>query len=370
MARKPTKHYFIRDGYIHVCGTRKLIERLGGIPPDNKKYYRRTTELPATEENIRYIEAHAVEVLLHIVAKKRTNSEIFGKYAFEVLRQTAQSRSTGTQKEYISMVKRFMMPYFEHHQLREITHSDLRNWQNALLEEGASKDRVRRVANVFRMILEEAVYDAQIDTNPFNRVRLVKKDAPKPKVPYTIDEIERIIAHSRGWFRTYFVVSIMTGLRPKEVRELKWSDISFRQKEISVFQTKTGRYKRVPLIYACEQALISLQKDRQTEWVFPSEHGKPFTDGKNINKYHFKPLLEELGIEYKSLHVTRHMFASILISNGIDINWVSKVMGHASIETTLKYYNIFSGETRFHENANIANNIIKSTFSLEKKKES
>jgi len=365
-----SKHYFIRDGYIHVCGSRRLIQRMGATPPDANKYYRRATGMLATEENIAYIEEHAVEVLLHIVVKKSIIERKFGAYALQALESTSQNRSASTQKTYISQVKRFINPFFEHFMISDISHSDIRNWQNAMLEQGRSKHTTAKTAMLFRYILQEAQYDGLIETNPFRRVKIIKPDHPKRKEPYTNDEIEQIIEHADGWFRAYFITSLMTGLRPSEIRYLRWENIDFKYKRINIFQKKTKRWKTIPVIPAVEKALLlHYENSSSDEWVFPSEHGKPFTENKNINKYHFKPLLQKLGIPYKSLHVTRHMFASVLISNGMDINWVSRVMGHTNIETTLKYYNIYNAENSFDKNAQVANNIIKTTFSIKDTKE-
>ena len=43
-------------------------------------------------------------------------------------------------------------------------------------------------------------------------------------------------------------------------------------------------------------------------------------------------------IQVRKLYNLRHIFASQLISKGEDITWVSKTLGHESVQTTLKYY--------------------------------
>jgi integrase len=55
----------------------------------------------------------------------------------------------------------------------------------------------------------------------------------------------------------------------------------------------------------------------------------------------WKRTLEVSGIEYRTLYNTRHSFASLMISKGEDVLWVSHMLGHASPEMTLKKYTRF-----------------------------
>lgn len=52
----------------------------------------------------------------------------------------------------------------------------------------------------------------------------------------------------------------------------------------------------------------------------------------------FKRILEKSGVKARVLYNLRHTFASILISKGADITWVSKTLGHKDISITLKIY--------------------------------
>jgi len=73
---------------------------------------------------------------------------------------------------------------------------------------------------------------------------------------------------------------------------------------------------------------------------------KPFYSHDVLNK-RFKELLEKINIKERSLYNLRHTFASHMISNiqnGIDILWVSKMLGHKDISITLEVYAKFIKE--------------------------
>ncbi len=70
----------------------------------------------------------------------------------------------------------------------------------------------------------------------------------------------------------------------------------------------------------------------------------------DIINIHFKKLLKLNGIEIRTLYNLRHTFASQLISNGANIVWVSKMLGHKDVSITLKVYTKFimeNEDTRF-----------------------
>ena len=52
----------------------------------------------------------------------------------------------------------------------------------------------------------------------------------------------------------------------------------------------------------------------------------------------FIKLLSELNLEKRSLHNTRHTFASIMLNNGVEPLWVSSTLGHSNLNVTLEIY--------------------------------
>jgi len=100
-------------------------------------------------------------------------------------------------------------------------------------------------------------------------------------------------------------------------------------------------------------ALQALQNQykltKNYEYIFVNSSNEHFYSHDIIN-LNFKRLLKLNNIEQRTLYNLRHTFASQLISNGADIVWVSKMLGHKDVSITLKVYTKFIQEqedTRF-----------------------
>jgi integrase len=78
-----------------------------------------------------------------------------------------------------------------------------------------------------------------------------------------------------------------------------------------------------------------LTKGNIFDMVFLSNFNKPFYSHDTI-ALQFKALLDDNDTRY--LYQLRHTFASLMISNGEEITWVSQMMGHKSSDITLRIY--------------------------------
>jgi integrase len=150
---------------------------------------------------------------------------------------------------------------------------------------------------------------------------------------------------------------VSTGIRPGEIVALKWSDIDFDNRTITINKTTVsgtvGNVKTPSSIRKVDmlpQAYNSLQKQllltQNYYTVFINQSKEPFFSHDIIAKL-FKELLTKSNIKHRPLYNLRHTFTTQMISKGIDITWVSKMLGHKDVSITLKKYTKF-----FHEDNN------------------
>jgi integrase len=163
----------------------------------------------------------------------------------------------------------------------------------------------------------------------------------KPKLPdhdiehFTHAEIEKIIANASPHMRPIIYCAIYTGFRKQNILGLKWSNIDWETKTITIrVKDRTrpgGRVHSIPMSRPLEDLLLKTK--REGEYVF-------LFDGQKIKdiKTAWHATLRRAGVRYRKFHDLRHTTATMLLAKGTDPATLSKILGHSNINTTIKYY--------------------------------
>jgi len=264
-------------------------------------------------------------------------------------------------------------PKFMKLALEDISVLKVEEWRNKKLSKGAASTTVNRQVATLRAVLSKAVEWEIIEHHPLRRLKQLKVDRT-PRVRYlSPDEEQRLfdaleerdkelkLSRKRGnqWreVRGYqlkpdladlhyadrlypmITLSLKTGLRRGEVFSLCWSDISFTTDSplvtVRAEESKSSRVRHVPLSPTALETLTKWQsqRDKRYQLVFPSESGVKLD---NIKKS-WTTLLKRAEITNFRWHDMRHDFASKLVMNGVPLNTVRELCGHADLNTTLRY---------------------------------
>src|SRR5439155_25425729 len=119
--------------------------------------------------------------------------------------------------------------------------------------------------------------------------------------------------------------------------DLRWEHVDFANKILTVPRSKSGKARRVPMNDVVCEVLRSLPSRLKSAWVFPSGNGTTPLDPKNFVRRVFVPALQRARIQNFHWHDLRHTFASRLVMAGVDLRTVQTLMGHESIEMTIRY---------------------------------
>lgn len=329
--------YKIRSNTLYVDGT-----------VDGKRY-RLSTGKEATPMNIKWISKNHRDVLLKLIDKEKPKkSKMLVEYGLDSLETNAYSRKTSTNKGYMSLFNKHIVPYFKHYELNEIRPSDIKRWQGKLLE-GIEPKTVKNARIVLSTILNDAVEDELIAKNPTDKVKLPKALVKDDIVPFTLTEVKAMLSSSDAWMESFLTTAFFTGMRTGELMALKWEDINFVSNKIHVRRsirqgiegtTKNGKDRLIDMLPVVASALKKKYRENglKYDYIFTSRLGKPYTESNSIIRWKWKPLLKRCSIDYRKLYNTRHTFATTMLLNGEDVLWVSKTLGHADISTTMKYY--------------------------------
>lgn len=147
------------------------------------------------------------------------------------------------------------------------------------------------------------------------------------------EEIVKLLKHCRGHLSPVVVIALNTGMRKGEILNLKWHDIDFRRGIIYLLRTKNNERREIPMNEAVRIALIKVRKHPDSPYVFCNKKGQPFFDVRTS----FSRAIKKAGITNFRFHDLRHTFASHLVMSGVDLNTVRELMGHKSLEMTLRY---------------------------------
>lgn len=243
-----------------------------------------------------------------------------------------------------------IVPYFKDMLVTQIKPIDIKNFQDTLLDKNLGKGTINLTRVLLKQVFNLAILSEHITLNPIKMVDMPQFKSKKVKQkPLTLDEIDLILKQTKGHIRNFLGIAFFTGARSGEILALKWEDIDFVTDTISINKTIAEGYINSPKTNSSNRDIEMLPeakkflKAQQLEtglknsFVFLNKRDEYY--GSNTHFYdHFQKLLKRLGLEQRSLHNTRHTFASMMLNNNIDSLWVSNTLGHENLNITLSIY--------------------------------
>lgn len=229
---------------------------------------------------------------------------------------------------------------------KEITFSDidetwLMRFKHYLLNEKVtsshsklSQNSAHSYFNKVKAALRQAYEERYINENPATRVRGIKAAETKREF-LTWEEVQKISKEpcEGKKLKEAFLFSVLTGLRWSDIIKMTWSEILGSPSEgwhIRFQQQKTKDYEVLP-ITAEARELLGESRARE-ERVFIGLKYSAYT---NVALARW---MVRAGIHRNiTFHCARHTHATLLLSQGVDIYVVSKLLGHKNLKTTEIY---------------------------------
>ena len=221
----------------------------------------------------------------------------------------------------------------------QIESDDLRSYLNSYEQRRhASKvtiDNIRRIMSSFFSWLEDEDY---IVKSPVRRIKRVKT-AVVAKETFTDEQLEavRTACHSA---RDSAIVDMLasTGMRIGELVNLDRSDIDFRERECIV-SGKGNKQRPVYFDARTKQSLITYLRTRHDSnpALFTTLSGKPRRATIDAIESRLRSIGESCNAGRVHPHKFRRTLATHAIDKGMPIEQVQKLLGHAKIDTTMRY---------------------------------
>lgn len=231
---------------------------------------------------------------------------------------------------------------------------ELRAWIGTLT---GSIKTVRNILTPLRNVFEQAINDDLIESNPLDRVKLtqiVPRDKQKSAFlvdPFSMAEIEAILANCQGQERNLWQHAFATGMRTSEFIALQWSAIDWVGYRIPVEQVKVAGVikdyakteaglRKIDMTKGAYDALKAQQAHTKLAggFVFHDQRYDLPWVGDDPLKKRWARILRKAGVRYRNPYQTRHTFASVLLSAGQSPLYVAKQMGHRDTEMITRHY--------------------------------
>lgn len=177
--------------------------------------------------------------------------------------------------------------------------------------------------------------------------------APKPEFDFLdFEEAERLLAGADPAWRPMILVGLKAGLRQGELLALRWEDADLVTGRLLIRRAvargkigtpKSGKGREVPLSAESVRALMSY-RHRKGELVFCAENGRMLRKGEC--KWPLWSACRAAVLRRIGWHVLRHTFASHLVMKGVPLKVVQELLGHATIEMTMRYAHLSPAVSR------------------------
>lgn len=212
-------------------------------------------------------------------------------------------------------------------------------------EKPIAPSTARLYFNTFVTALNEAVRDGVIDKNPTSQL---KKEEKKPlkrsgndRGYLEIEEVKKLMETPCNDEQTKmaFLFACFCGLRLSDIKDLKWQDIKYNADGgavVSKIQVKTRQSIIVPLSANALEWLPDRGKAKDKDAVFDLH--SHFTINRSVKRW-----AKDADINKNvTFHLSRHTFATTLLTLGADIYTTSKLLGHQNLKTTQIYAEVVS----------------------------
>lgn len=297
------------------------------------------------------------------------------------------SHKTDTVKEstleQLEVIKRLHIePYFSEFKIFQITRSDVIKWtkqyEDMKDDEGNAKysfgTRLKYLVTL-KDVFSHAVNIMEVlHKAPTNKVNLATRGVVSVKQDikyYKLNELDMLLNYLETYepprFKEYQIYYVLvyflsrTGLRISEALSLRWSDLdgnkisinkqtSRTDNQLNITTLKTvSSYRVIEIDDDTVELLHSFRKIQQKMIlkhskfirnkdviIFQTYNGNYMTPG-TIREV-LKGYCLDAGIEYKGTHVFRHTHAVLGLESGADLLYISRRLGHGSIQTTADTY--------------------------------
>jgi len=237
--------------------------------------------------------------------------------------------------------------------LASLSPRHVRTFRDSLARAGHSPVTVNGALKILSAPFNAALRLGYIPVNPCAGVEPLRDDADAEKDVFTSEQVGALIGAAEGDWKGVILAGYFTGLRLRDVTELRWDAVDFKTGLLRVKTRKTGAVVVLPVHPDFSAWLAEQTRGIGKAPIFPSLAGKT-GGGKSGLSMKFRGIMGRAGIVGRvlrqraensagrtqsslSFHSLRHSFNSALANAGVAQELRQKLTGHASAAMNAKY---------------------------------
>lgn len=219
--------------------------------------------------------------------------------------------------------------------LSEITPSVIDDYKDLMLSSKKPATVNRELAAVRNLFFFARKRRRFFGENPVSEAGLLPGNNQKERI-LTVDEENLLLANAKEPLKSIIKLALLTGLRRNEIRTLKWDNIDLTLNTITIDAThsKNKKLRYLPISTAVRKLLPEIKlRCGGSVYLFP----KAVSVTSSCISMLFRSLCMKIHIQGLRFHDLRHTAATRMIESGIGIDKVSRILGHANIQMTMRY---------------------------------
>ncbi len=290
----------------------------------------------------------------------RKDGPLFSHYCDSWLDAGSLRLKASSCAKYSAALRNHIVPFWGDYQPDQIVSEDVTAFTRMLLDEKRLAPKtVRDLLALFHAVFsyaqkrEEQKFkspDVVYPRNPKRQVRVL--DAKEETVLYAL------LANGMDSCKFGAYLALRTGMRIGEICALRWCDISFESRTISVSHTVQRIPCQNPEDKEKTKLIIGLPKSESSRRLiplmpdiaalcsrFPTKKPDAYVltgtadcmDPRKLQR-RLKQYVDACGIDGVHFHTLRHTFATRCVEAGFDVKTLSEILGHSSISITMDQY--------------------------------
>ena len=277
---------------------------------------------------------------------------------------------------YKGMIRRYIDPLIGHLQVQEMNALAVQIWVNKLKVSPSSGEpltagTIKHTYHVLRGAMDKAVQAGLIHRSPCAGIQLPKGEKKKPVI-YDETQIQQLLDFARGTEMELIIdLELCMGMRRGELLGLQWQDVNWEKNQIHIIRSRVAvdgksvvkqpktesgtRTLDVPEILmkklksykvkCMEQKIRVGRRLVEEDFIIVHPDGKPIYP--EYVSQMFTKLQKRANLPKCRFHDLRHLCASIMVKQGVEVKVAQERLGHKDITTTMNIYaHVLPGSAR------------------------